>query len=238
MRKAHKAHKAHNAMHILIIEDDLQLAKLMARVLEKEHMTVDLAHDGATGLELALSGTHDVAIVDWMLPVKDGPSICRAVREARVKLALLMLTARDQVEDRVKGLNSGADDYLTKPFALEELLARVHALSRRFDDGSADAAGLNCGDISLDLRAHIARRAGADLDLTSTEWNLLEYLVRNRGHVLTREQIFNRVWAYDSDAQLKMVDIYISYLRKKLKTRPDSPDPIETVRGIGYRMNP
>ena len=208
----------------------------MARMLEKEGISTDMAHDGKTGLEFALAGTHDVAVVDWMLPSMDGPSICRAVREARIKLALLLLTARDQVEDRVAGLYSGADDYLTKPFALEELLARIHALGRRFDIASPDASELRCGDLVLDLRAHTASRASAPLDLTLTEWNLLEYLVRNRGQTLSRERIFNRVWAYDSEAQLKMVDIYISYLRRKLKVAPDLPDPIETVRGIGYRL--
>jgi two-component system OmpR family response regulator len=223
-------------MHVLIIEDDQRLAKIMARVLEKEHFTVDLAHDGITGLEFALTGTHDVAVVDWMLPGKDGPSICKAVREAKVRLPLLMLTARDQVEDRVAGLYSGADDYLTKPFAIEELLARIHALSRRFDVSAADASTLTVNELILDLRAHTATRTGTPLDLTITEWNLLEYLMRNRGQTLTREQIFNRVWAYDSDAQIKMVDIYVSYLRKKLKTSADLPDPIETVRGVGYRL--
>ncbi len=224
-------------MHVLIIEDDPRLAKLMARVLEKEHFTVDLAHDGITGLEFALTGTYDVAVVDWMLPGKDGPSICRAVRQAKVRLPLLMLTARDQVEDRVAGLNSGADDYLVKPFAIEELLARLHALSRRFDVTSPEASTLIVNDLTLDLSAHTATRGGAPLGLTVTEWNLLEYLMRNRGQILTREQIFNRVWAFDSDAQMKMVDIYVSYLRKKLKTSADLPDPIETVRGIGYRLD-
>ncbi len=225
-------------MRVLIIEDDERLARLMARMLEKEGIAADVARDGDTGLELALSGAHDVAIVDWMLPGKDGPSICRAVRQARIKLAVLMLTARDQVEDRVAGLYSGADDYLTKPFALEELLARAHALSRRFDLASPDALELRCGDLALDLRAHTARRGDAPLDLTLTEWNMLEYLMRNQGQALTREQIFNRVWAYDSGAQLKMVDVYISYLRRKLAVEPGLPDPIETVRGVGYRFAP
>jgi len=224
-------------MHVLIIEDDLRLAKIMSRVLEKEHFTVDIAYDGITGLEMALGGTHDVAIVDWMLPGKDGPSICKSVREARVRLPLLMLTARDQVEDRVAGLNSGADDYLTKPFAIEELLARIHAVSRRFDVSAPDASALTSNDLTMDMRAHTATRAGMLLDLTITEWNLLEYLMRNRGQSLSREQIFSRVWAYDSDAQIKMVDIYVSYLRKKLKTSADLPDPIETVRGVGYRLS-
>lgn len=223
-------------MRVLLIEDDERLARLTARMLEKEGLTVDVARDGATGLEMALSDSYDVAVVDWMLPGADGPTICRAVRHVHLKLPILMLTARDQVEDRVAGLYSGADDYLPKPFAFEELLARIRALSRRFDIASPDGLELRCGDITLDLRAHVATRSGVTLDLTLTEWNLLEYLMRNQGRVLSREQIFNHVWAHDSDAQLKMVDIYVSYLRRKLKVNADSPDPIETVRGIGYRL--
>src|SRR5574337_25234 len=161
-------------MRLLIIEDDKRLTRLMKQVLEEEHFTVDVAHDGDSGLELALGGIYDVAIVDWMLPGRDGPAICRAVRAAHLATAILMLTARGQLEDWVAGLDSGADDYLVKPFAFEELLARVRALGRRFTISAADSAELRCGDIVLDLRAHTARRADNSLDLTPTEWNLLE----------------------------------------------------------------
>lgn len=224
------------AMRVLVVEDDQPLANLVTRMLRKDGMQADVTHDGASGLEMALSGTYDVAVVDWMLPGRDGPSICRAVRQAKLRLPVLMLTARDQVEDRVAGLFSGADDYLTKPFALEELKARIFALSRRFDIATPDGQQLQCGQLVLNLHMHTATRDGVPLDLTLTEWNLLEYLMRNQGQALTRDQIFARVWAYDSDAQLKMVDIYISYLRRKLKVTPDAPELIETVRGVGYKL--
>ncbi len=222
-------------MRILLIEDDQRLTRLMTRVLEEEHFTVDVAHEGDTGLELALRGAHDVAIVDWMLPGRDGPAICRAVRAARLPLALLMLTARGQLEDRVIGLDSGADDYLVKPFAFEELLARVRALGRRFTVTTGDAWELRSGDLVLDLRAHTARRGNHALDLTTTEWNLLECLLRHPGQTLTRQQILDYVWSYEHDVQPTMVDVYISYLRRKLNL-PRRPDPIQTVRGVGYRL--
>lgn len=222
-------------MRILLIEDDQRLARLMTRVFEEEHFAVDVAHDGDTGLELALRGVYDVAIVDWMLPGRDGPAVCRAIRAARLTTAILMLTARGQVEDRVAGLDSGADDYLVKPFAFEELLARVRALGRRFIVTASDASELRCGNLVLDLRAHTARRGDRPLDLTSTEWNLLECLMRHAGQALTRQQILDYVWSYESDVQPTMVDVYISYLRRKLNL-PGYPDPIETVRGVGYRL--
>lgn len=222
-------------MRVLIVEDDYRLARLMSRVLEEERFTTDVANDGNTGLDLALRGTYDVAIIDWMLPGRDGPSICRAIRSARLPLAVLMLTARGQVEDRVIGLDSGADDYLVKPFAFEELLARVRALGRRFTPVQGDPSELRGGDVVLDIRAHTARRADRILDLTPTEWNLLECLMRHPGQTLNRQQILDYVWSYESDVQPTMVDVYISYLRRKLSL-PGLPDPIETVRGVGYRL--
>ncbi len=223
-------------MRILLIEDDQRLARLVARVLEEERFTVDVAHDGDSGLELALRGTYDVAVVDWMLPGRDGPAICRSVRAARLPTALLLLTARSQIEDRVTGLDSGADDYLVKPFALEELLARVRALGRRFTVGATDPWELRVGDLVLDQRGHSARRGDAVLDLTATEWNLLECLMRHPGQSLSRQQILDYVWSYERNVQTTMVDVYISYLRRKLN-QPGRPDPIQTVRGVGYRLD-
>jgi two-component system, OmpR family, response regulator len=222
-------------MRMLLIEDDQRLARLMARVLSEEHYQVDVAHDGETGLELALRGVYEVAVIDWMLPGRDGPSVCRAVRAARLPTALLLLTARGQVEDKVAGFDSGADDYLVKPFAFEELLARVRALSRRFTLSPADASELRAGALVLDLRGHTARRGTRVLDLTPTEWNLLEYLLRNAGLTLTRQQILDYVWSYEHDVQPQMVDVYISYLRRKLNA-PGERDPVVTVRGVGYRL--
>ncbi len=224
-------------MRILLVEDDQRLTRLIARVLEEERHVVDVAHDGDTGLELALRGIYDVAIIDWMLPGRDGPAICRAMRAARLATAILMLTARGQIEDRVAGLDSGADDYLVKPFAFEELLARVRALGRRFTVGASDPWELRCGELVLDLRAHSARRGQYTLDLTATEWNLLECLMRHPGQTLTRQQILDYVWSYERDVQPTMVDVYISYLRRKLNV-PGRPDPIQTVRGVGYRLEP
>jgi DNA-binding response OmpR family regulator len=222
-------------MRILLIEDDQRLTRLMQRVLEEEHYSVDVAHDGETGLELALRGGHDVAIVDWMLPGRDGPAICRAVRAAKMPLAILLLTARGQLEDRVAGLDSGADDYLAKPFAFEELLARVRALGRRFTPAGGDGFELRAEAVVLDLRAHTARRGDQALDLTSTEWNLLECLLRHPGQTLTRQQILDYVWSYERNVQPTMVDVYVSYLRRKLDL-PGRRDPIQTVRGVGYRF--
>jgi DNA-binding response OmpR family regulator len=222
-------------MRILIIEDDQRLSRLIKRVLEEEHFTVDSALDGDMGLDMAVTGSYDVAIIDWMLPGRDGPSICRAIRAARKPTALLMLTARGQVEDRVSGLESGADDYLVKPFAFEELVARVRALGRRFAPEGSDSNELRAGDLVLDLRSHNARRGEKVLDLTATEWNLLEFLIRNAGQALTRQQILDYVWSFERDVQPNMVDVYVSYLRRKLDM-PGRRDPIVTVRGVGYRF--
>ncbi len=221
-------------MHVLVIEDDQRMARLIAEELEAEQMRVDLAYDGDTGLDLALRGTYDVVVIDWMLPGRDGPSICRMIRAQRLSTSLLMLTARTQVEDRVMGLDSGADDYLVKPFAFAELLARVRALGRRFNQeiGSDE---LRHGDLVLDLRSHAARRGERRLDLTATEWRLLELLMRHPGQVLTRQQILDYVWSYEHDVQPSLVDVYISYLRRKLN-QSEQPDPVQTVRGIGYRL--
>jgi len=222
-------------MRVLLIEDDHRLAGLISKVLEQEHFNVDVAFDGDTGLEIALRGAHDVAIIDWMLPGRDGPSVCQAIRLKRIPLAILMLTARTQVEDRVAGLYSGADDYLGKPFSFDELIARLHALGRRFNRETADAWELRVGALVMDLRSHTARRHEHPLDLTKTEWALLECLMRHPGQTLTRQTIVDYVWSYERDVQATLVDVYISYLRNKLSL-PGLLDPIETVRGIGYRL--
>jgi DNA-binding response OmpR family regulator len=222
-------------MRVLVIEDDQRLARLVEQVLVEEGFDVDLAHDGETGLELALRGMDQVAIVDWMLPGRDGPAICRALRAARVPIAILLLTARGQIEDRVTGLDSGADDYLVKPFEFDELLARVRALGRRFLAESTDAFELRLGDLVLDQRAHSARRGEKVLDLTTTEWKLLECFMRHPDQTLSREQILDYVWSYKAEVQPSLVDVYVSYLRRKLD-RPGAADPVQTVRGIGYRL--
>jgi DNA-binding response OmpR family regulator len=224
-------------MRILLIEDDKRLARLIGSVLDEEHFAYDIIHDGDSGLELALRGIHDVIVVDWMLPGRDGPSICRAIRAARVPVAILMLTARTQVEDRVSGLDSGADDYLIKPFAFDELLARVRALGRRFNPTGGDASEIRVGLLVMDLKAHSLRRNEKVIELSRTEWDLLEYLLRHPGRTLTRQNILDYVWSYENQVKPELVDVYISYLRQKLN-QPYLSDPIQTVRGVGYRLEP
>src|SRR3954469_13461688 len=218
-------------MHILVVEDEQRLAYLLRRVLLEERHTVDLAHDGHTGLDLALSDTYDVVILDLMLPGIDGVEICRQMRAERIMSPVLMLTARGAVEDRVMGLNVGADDYLTKPFAMEELLARINALLRRRDRRFEEAPQLMVGDLALDLVRHEARRAGRVIELTAKEFALLEYLMRNAGLVLSRTQIIDHVWRYDLDAVSNVVDIYIHYWREKID-RGFSHPLIKTIRGV------
>jgi DNA-binding response OmpR family regulator len=222
-------------MHILIVEDEKRIAYLLRRVLLEERHTVDLTHDGHAGLDLALSDTYDAVILDLMLPGIDGIEVCRQMRDEHVMTPVLMLTARGAVEDRVTGLNVGADDYLTKPFAMEELLARVNALLRRRDRRFDETLQLSVGDLTLDLVRHEARRNGRIIELTAKEFALLEYLMRHAGRVLTRTQIVDAVWRYDLDALSNVVDIYIHYLRDKIDQGFTHP-LIKTVRGVGYKI--
>lgn len=223
-------------MHILVVEDEQRLAYLLRRVLLEERHTVDLAHEGHTGLNLAGSGTYDIVILDVMLPGLDGLEICRQMRADGIMSPVLMLTARGAVEDRVAGLNVGADDYLTKPFAMEELLARINALLRRRDRSFEAAPQLHVDDLTLDLVRHEARRAGHVIELTAKEFALLEYLMRHPGQVLTRTQIIDAVWRYDLEALSNVVDIYIHYLREKID-HGFSRSLIKTVRGMGYKID-
>ena len=223
-------------MRVLLIEDDKRLSHLIQKVLEEEGFSVDAAFDGDTGLEIALRGAHDVAVVDWMLPGRDGPAVVRAMRSAHVPTAVLMLTARTQVEDRVAGLYSGADDYLGKPFSFDELVARLHALGRRSNANTVDALELRVGNLVLDLRSQTARRASYPLELTRTERTLLECFMRHPAQVLSRQYILDYVWSYESDVQPTMVDVYVSYLRGKLNL-PGMKDPIRTRRGVGYVLD-
>src|SRR5215467_8620217 len=222
-------------MHILGVEDEQRLAYLLRRVLMEERHSVDVAHDGNAGLDLALSDIYDVVVLDVMLPGIDGIEICRQMRAEHIMSPVLMLTARGAVEDRVMGLNVGADDYLTKPFAMEEFLARVNALLRRRDRRFDEAMQLSAGDLTLDLVRHEARRAGRVIELTAKEFALLEYLMRHPGQVLTRTQIIDAVWRYDLEALSNVVDIYIHYLREKVD-HGFSHTLIKTVRGVGYKI--
>lgn len=222
-------------MHILVVEDERRLANLLRRVLVEERHTVDIANDGDSGLDLAASDTYDLVILDIMLPGVDGIEVCRQMRSDGVQSPVLMLTARGAVEDRVNGLNAGADDYLVKPFAMEELLARVNALLRRRDREIAASPELSVGDLCLDLVRHEVRRGKRIIELTAKEFALLEFLMRHPGQVLTRTQITDRVWRYDLDALSNVVDTYIHYLREKIDRGFDRP-LIKTVRGVGYKI--
>ncbi len=223
-------------MRILIVEDEVKLARLIGQVLEEELFQVELASEGGQGLDMALSGNFDLLILDLMLPGMDGLQICRELRKEKCNIPVLMLTAKDAVPDRVDGLDAGADDYLTKPFAFEELLARVRALSRRKllpeDVGNPI---LKVEDLEVNIETHRVRRGGKLIDLTAKEYFLLEYLIRNAGRVLSRDQIISKVWKYDYDTTSNVVDIYIHYLRNKI----DGNFPtrlIQTLRGTGYSL--
>lgn len=223
-------------MHILVVEDETRLATLLRRVLTAERHTVDLANDGETGVDLAASDTYDLVILDVMLPGMSGFDICRQMREDGVHTPVLMLTARGAIQDRVMGLNVGADDYLVKPFAMEELVARVNALLRRREQSIEMEPELRVADLALDLVRHEVQRGGKIIELTSKEFALLEYLMRNPGQALTRSQITDRVWRYDLDALSNVVDTYIHYLRDKID-RGFSHKLIKTVRGVGYKID-
>ncbi len=222
-------------MHILIVEDEKKLAALLRRVLVEERHSVDVAHDGDSGFDLAASDTYDLVILDVMLPGMDGVEIVKQVRDVNVSTPVLMLTARGAIEDRVLGLRSGADDYLVKPFAMVELLARVEALLRRRSHGLEVSEQLAVGDLTMDLTRHEVRRGTHEIELTAKEFALLEYLMRNAGRVLSRSQITDHVWRYDLDALSNVVDTYIHYLRDKVDRGFGQP-LIKTVRGIGYKV--
>ncbi len=220
-------------MRVLVIEDDPRVARLVARALVEAGHSADVVADGRAGLERAESGEAELLVLDLMLPGLDGLEVCRRLRERGLRVPILMLTARDAVLDRVLGLRTGADDYLVKPFALEELLARVDALGRRAF--GRDERPLTVGDLTLDPTSGVARRGDREVQLTARELRLLEYLMRNPRRVLTKEQITEHVWGYDSEATSNVVEIYVHYLRDKVDR--GFPRPlIRTVRGIGYTI--
>ena len=221
---------------ILIIEDEEKMARMLARVLREEGHVAETAGDGRTGLSRALDDTFDLLIVDWMLPERSGVQIVRGLRAAEVYTPVLMLTARGQVEDRVEGLDSGANDYLPKPFALPELLARVRALTRRPQEGSAEAA-IRVGDVTLDPVRHVVRRGDERIDLTAKEFALLAALMQRPGQVFSRSVLLDTVWGIPGEVSTSVVELYVSYLRRKLD-RAGEPSRIRTVRGVGYTFEP
>ncbi len=217
---------------MLIVEDDRRLAASLRRSLIESRMAVDVAHDGEDGLEAASTTSYDVIVLDLMLPRLDGLEVTRRLREQRVETPIVMLTARDGVDDRVAGLEAGADDYLVKPFALREVVARLRALTRRHVPNRKSQ--LRAGKVLLDTAAHVLTVDGHEVDLTTKEFAILEYFLLNQGRLLTRSQILEHAWDYDFDGGRNLIEVYVGRLRKKL-IDAGSHDPFVTIRGSGYR---
>jgi DNA-binding response OmpR family regulator len=220
-------------MRILLIEDERSIADFVERGLEADGYAVSCAYDGESGEVLALSGEFDLILLDVMLPKKGGLDVLGAIRRRDPALPVILLTARGEVEDKVEGLDRGANDYIAKPFAFEELRARVRAQLRL--PSQREAAVLETGDIKLDLRTRRVERGRAEVHLTTREFELLAYLMRHPNQVLSRSQILNAVWGFDYDPGTNVLEVYIGYLRKKLGSA-DGPAPIETLRSAGYRL--
>jgi DNA-binding response OmpR family regulator len=221
---------------ILIIEDEEKMARMLARVLREEGHVAETAGDGRTGLKRAVDDSFDLLIVDWMLPERSGVQVVRGLRAMEVYTPVLMLTARGQVEDRVEGLDAGANDYLPKPFALPELLARVRALTRKPQGGSAEPA-IRAGDVTLDPARHVVRLRSERIELTAKEFALLATLMQRPGQVFSRSVLLDTVWGVPGEVSTSVVELYVSYLRKKLD-RDGEPSHIRTVRGVGYTFEP
>jgi DNA-binding response OmpR family regulator len=220
-------------VRLLLVEDNRRLQHTLRRSLVEAGYAVDVADDGEDGQALAQVTAYDIVVLDVMLPRRDGLQVCRELRRQGVRTPILMLTARDTVEDRVRGLDCGADDYLVKPFALDELMARLRALLRR--DMQRKDSVLQVGDLALDPATRYVDRAGRRIDLTAREYALLEYFVRHADHVLPRQRLEEHVWSYDYEGGSNVVDVYVRRLRRKI----DDPEPIklfETIRGAGYRL--
>jgi heavy metal response regulator len=220
-------------MRILVIEDEKKVASFIQRGLEAEHYQVDVASDGEAGLLQLFDHDYDALILDLMLPKRDGLSVLRDMRTRKLTIPVLMLTARDTIADKVAGLDQGADDYLTKPFAFEELIARLRALLRR--GAPSLSSKLTLADLQLDLVTHQVTRAGKRVDLTAKEFALLEFFLRQPGRVLSRALIAQHVWGVDFDTFTNVIDVYVNYLRKKIDADFE-PKLLHTVRGVGYVM--
>ncbi|MET3924539.1 response regulator transcription factor [Devosia sp. 2618] len=220
-------------MNILVVEDDRRIASFLERGLAAEGYHVSVERDGRDGLERIRADSFDLVILDRMLPYIDGMEVCRVIREENLPTLILMLTAKDSLQDKIEGLKGGADDYISKPFAFDELLARIVALRRR--GGTEQPKLLRAGDIVLDAAAHRVSKAGTPLQLTLKEFELLAYLMVNADKVVSRQRLLSSVWDYGYDPGTKIVDVYIRYLRKKIDSA-DAPSLIQTIRGVGYMM--
>jgi two-component system response regulator MprA len=222
------------ATRLLVVDDDRAVRESLRRALTLEGYEVDLAEDGADGLARVAGASPDAIVLDVAMPVVDGIEMCRRLRDDGASLPILMLTARESVTDRVAGLDAGADDYLVKPFALEELLARLRALLRR-TDGAAPGDVLEFAGLTLDTGTRVVRRGDREMELTRTEFSLLELFLRNPRQVLTRSLIFERVWGYDFGPTSNSLEVYVGYLRRKTEAGGE-PRLIHTVRGVGYAL--
>jgi DNA-binding response OmpR family regulator len=223
-------------MKTLIIEDEPKIARALAKGLRAENWTVDVCETGMAGLDMALDNDHDVIILDWMLPEITGLEICQKLRAAQIDTPIIMLTAKGEVKDRVAGLDSGADDYLIKPFSFEELLSRLRALLRRPSELDSHDI-LVVDDLILNLTTYEVSRAGQPIALSRTEYRLLEYLVRHAGQTLTKESIISHVWNFDADVLDNTVEVYLGYLRNKID-KPFALKPLlKTMRGFGYKID-
>ena len=222
-------------MRVLVIEDDRETAQFLQRSLRESGHAADIAGDGENGLAMAREGRYDVLIVDRMLPRRDGLSVVQALRAEGARTPVLILSALGEVDDRVKGLRAGGDDYLTKPYAFSELLARVEVLNRRIGSREVETV-YRVGDLELDRLSHVVKRAGRDIVLQPREFRLLEYLMRHAGQVVTRTMLLENVWDYHFDPQTNVIDVHISRLRSKIDKGFDRP-MLQTVRGAGYRLD-
>ncbi len=227
--------KANSNFQILIIEDEKKISALIRKGLEGEHYSVTESFDGEKGEQLLAKQQFDLVLLDIMLPKKDGLSVLKSLRENNNDIPVLMLTAKGTVDDRVKGLDTGADDYLVKPFAVSEMLARVRSLLRRKKGTEKSATTLTIADLSLDLVAHKASRGGKVIELTSKEFALLEYFIRNKNKPLNRSTITEHIWNYNFDTGTNIIDVYINHLRSKIDGEFNTK-LLHTVRGIGYIM--
>lgn len=220
-------------MRILLVEDERKVSGFVKKGLEEEGYAVDVAYDGEEGLAMALDGIHDLVILDVGLPLLDGLEVLKEMRGRKLATPVLLLTVRATIEEKVLGLDAGADDYLTKPFSFRELVARVRALLRRRNE--AEPTVLRVGDVTLDPARRTVERGGERIELTPKEFSLLDYFMRNPGRVLSRAMIADHVWNYDFDSETNVIDVYVNYLRKKLHS-PGSAELIQTVRGAGYML--
>lgn len=220
-------------MRILVIEDEKKVANFIKHGLEEEIYIVETSYDGSDGLEMAMSNHFDAILLDIMLPSKDGFEIAKALRESGKTTPILMLTARGSTEDKVAGLDFGADDYLAKPFSFEELAARLRAILRR--STPEKSTKIRCSDLILDTVSHLAYRFGKEIELTTKEYALLEYMMRNKNRILSRSTITQHVWKHSFDPESNIIDVYIKRLRNKIEDE-DSRPLIQSIRGVGYRM--